>query len=305
MVWLVLPIMTLIHYLFSRSIYHGSRAGFIFLFLAAYIVLGARFPGEHPAFQSWGLVLLISIKLYAMILLWVLVSVAIRNVKRDPCSVAAVARGDQASVRLRRMATDNHSKNQRRDGNHDATDQINNPNPRSVASPEATNNSLNNPHTKKYSPPYKTWGQSRSLRLRDFDYCSPYIIYHITIGSTDRKTLFVKPGLNRTVIETLKKSAPLYGYRLIAYSLLPDHLHILVQAEENPKDLRNFVRAFKSYSTKETARKLWQRGFYEHILRKEEKTIEVAEYILNNPVRKGLVEKMEDYPWSEFVLNQK
>jgi len=82
MVWLMLPVITLIHYLFTRSAHPGSRPVFIFLFLTAYIVLAARFPGHHPAFQSGVLVLFISIKLYAMILLWALLGLAIRRLTK-------------------------------------------------------------------------------------------------------------------------------------------------------------------------------------------------------------------------------
>jgi hypothetical protein len=95
MVWLMLPIITLIHYLFSRSNYHFNQPVYIFLLLVAYTVLVSEFPELHAAlYQSRGLMLLVSIKLYAMILLWALLALAIRDLK-----------------------------NKRRDGNHDATDE--------------------------------------------------------------------------------------------------------------------------------------------------------------------------------------
>ena len=50
-----------------------------------------------------------------------------------------------------------------------------------------------------------------------------------------------------------------------------------------------------------TRMKLWQRGFYEHIIRKEENIADVAEYILNNPVRQGLVQDGEYYEWCELT----
>lgn len=154
-------------------------------------------------------------------------------------------------------------------------------------------------------PPYKTWGKSRSLRLKDFDYESPGVIYYITIGTNRKENTFTKPSINEKVINTLKESARLYGYNLIAYCLMPDHLHILVQASDNPRDLRGFVRGFKSYCSVATPVatniKLWQRGFYEHILRKEDNVADVSEYILNNPVRKGLVQERGQYKWRELI----
>jgi hypothetical protein len=44
-------------------------------------------------------------------------------------------------------------------------------------------------------------------------------------------------------------------------------------------------------------KKLWQKGYYEHVLRDEEKTEVVVFYIIANPIRKGLVEKVMDYPF--------
>ena len=111
----------------------------------------------------------------------------------------------------------------RRDRSHDATC--------SVATPVATD-----------STAYKTWGQRRSIRLKDFDYASPGVAYHITIGTSQKQNFFTRPSINKLVISALKDSSELYGYKLIAYCLMPDHLHILAQAGEIPKDLRGFVR---------------------------------------------------------------
>ena len=174
----------------------------------------------------------------------------------------------------------------RRDRSHDATG--------SVATPVATD-----------STTYKTWRQRRSIRLKDFDYASPGVAYHITIGTHQNQNFFTKPSINHHIIGVLKDSSKIYGYRLIAYCLMPDHLHILTQAGENPKDLREFMRGFKSFcsvaapmpTNNVTDNKLWQRGFYEHILRVEENVAEVAEYILNNPIRKGLVRDRGQYKW--------
>lgn len=186
--------------------------------------------------------------------------------------------------------------------------------PRSVAIPMATRK--NRPHRSEdttearqnldHSPVYKTWGESRSLRLADFDYASPGVAYHITIGAYEKQDIFTGSSINQVIINSLKVSAKLYGYELIAYCLMPNHLHVLVQADKRPKHLSKFIRAFKSYCTNanltETSRKLWQRSFYDHILRKDEDLAAVADYILNNPMRKGLVVEREQYEWCELQI---
>jgi len=109
---------------------------------------------------------------------------------------------------------------------------------------------------------------------------------------------------NQIVVETLKKSVKLYGYRLLCFCLMPNHLHILIQAGESPKDLRNLVRGFKSFSSKSTRKRLWQRSFYEHVLRKEENVVEVARYVLDNPIRKQIVEEYKEYRWCELMIDE-
>jgi hypothetical protein len=54
----------------------------------------------------------------------------------------------------------------------------------------------------------------------------------------------------------------------------------------------------KVADTKRGDRRLLAEGFYDHALRKEEDIRVVAEYIINNPVRAGLVKEWRDYPFS-------
>ena len=83
---------------------------------------------------------------------------------------------------------------------------------------------------------------------------------------------------------------------------MPDHLHMLLNPAESNLTVSKFIQMFKSqtgfYHRKEHGGLLWQRGFYDHIVRKNEDLVKIAEYILSNPVRKDLVEKTEDYPYS-------
>ncbi len=88
---------------------------------------------------------------------------------------------------------------------------------------------------------------------------------------------------------------------LMAACVMPDHVHLLLApVGENLVDL---IGRWKSYTThliqfQERIGKLWQRSFYDHGLRKEEDLVKVADYIVSNPVRKGLVQNWMDYPYS-------
>ena len=91
------------------------------------------------------------------------------------------------------------------------------------------------------------------------------------------------------------------GFSVIAYCLMPDHIHLLVEGTHPAADFREFVRLFKQRSSFHWKQRngvaLWQRGYFEHVLRDDEDTVGVAKYILENPVRAGLVERPEDYEY--------
>jgi len=80
---------------------------------------------------------------------------------------------------------------------------------------------------------------------------------------------------------------------------MPDHLHLLIEAQSESSDCKRFIARAKQYSgyyySKHHGGILWQRYGYEHVLRDDEVTLVVARYIVKNPLRAGLVERVEDY----------
>jgi len=141
--------------------------------------------------------------------------------------------------------------------------------------------------------------------LQDFDYRGCYR-YFVTICSNGRNNLFVNNNyLVEKMIEFLVQSGERNTFTVWVYCFMPDHLHLLVEGINPHSDLKKFIKDFKQrtgyWFTHEEAHagnKLWQPGYYEHVLRKEEDTNEIMRYILNNPVRKGMVEYYLDYPYS-------
>ncbi|MHB8763756.1 MAG: REP-associated tyrosine transposase [Deferrisomatales bacterium] len=88
-----------------------------------------------------------------------------------------------------------------------------------------------------------------------------------------------------------------------AHCIMPDHVHAVVELADD-WTLPAVMKAFGNFTARgvngalgRTGR-LWQKGFYDHALRREESLEAVARYVLDNPVRKGWVEKSEDWPWS-------
>ena len=88
--------------------------------------------------------------------------------------------------------------------------------------------------------------------------------------------------------------------RLLAWVLMPDHWHGLL--ELGPlTSLGRWVAGLKSRTSRSIPahlpRPLWARGFHDHALRREEDLLQVARYIVLNPVRAGLANRCGLYPW--------
>jgi hypothetical protein len=88
----------------------------------------------------------------------------------------------------------------------------------------------------------------------------------------------------------------------LAHADEPDHVHIVAQGVRDDSDLRSSVRSWNTTMgfrwRRAHASPLWQPGYYDHVLWAEDGRLGVARYVLLNPVRAGLVEKAQDYPFS-------
>ncbi|MBU2498458.1 MAG: transposase, partial [Proteobacteria bacterium] len=107
------------------------------------------------------------------------------------------------------------------------------------------------------------------------------------------------PNLAEQAIHLLREMVLARQSKLYAWCIMPDHVHLLLQDES----ILEFMRLFKGRVTPRASkidpgRRLWQRSFYDHGLRKEERLEDVATYIWQNPVRAEIVSDPADYFWS-------
>ena len=140
--------------------------------------------------------------------------------------------------------------------------------------------------------------------LRKGRYSESGRIYRITTVTHDRKELFTDFHLGRLVVAALR-AAPA---RTLCFVVMPDHLHWLVELDDRA-DLPKLVQGVKSVSAHRinAARgqtgKVWQAGYYDEALRREQDLKHMARYIVANPLRAGLVEHIGDYPlWDAIWL---
>lgn len=135
--------------------------------------------------------------------------------------------------------------------------------------------------------------------------------YFVTLCCDRRRRVFVDPAFTELTTITLRERSSRSGFGAYAYCFMPDHLHILVEGLNPLSDLLGFIADFKQRTTSQfhrefPGRSLWQKKFYDHILRPKDSADAVAAYIWMNPVRKGLCLQPEDYPHSgSFSLEWK
>ena len=151
---------------------------------------------------------------------------------------------------------------------------------------------------------YKTWGRSRSNRIVNYNYSEDRPI-HVTICADQKKNMFNLDVNAKIIINELLKTAKDFKFRILCYCLMPDHLHVVISPGESNLSLSKFLNIFKGRTTtlfrkKKGLGKIWQRSAFDHIIRAGEDLKIIIEYIMNNPVRKGIVEKAEDYSYSEL-----
>lgn len=152
------------------------------------------------------------------------------------------------------------------------------------------------PWTKPYHPP-------RNQRLDPELYTYANRVYFITVRAYRNQSPFVTAALNAHTLDVLRNEQSRLRCEVFTYCLMPDHLHFLVSPCEDGVSVLTFTDQYKGKATNGSWQfgwrgKLWQPRYYDHIVRNDESLLEIAQYILDDPVRKGLVERAEDWPWS-------
>ena len=141
----------------------------------------------------------------------------------------------------------------------------------------------------------------KRIRLAEENYLGWRACF-ITLCCHDRLPFFRDAGRATALINHLRGLSAQMAFWVHAYCVMPDHVHILVEGQRAECNLVRFVQKLKMVSAfaerKRSGRQLWQRSFYDHIVRPRESHESIAWYIWMNPVRKGYVAEPERYPFS-------
>jgi len=135
----------------------------------------------------------------------------------------------------------------------------------------------------------------------------PDAIYFVTAVTKNRQPLFKTEQNIQLLRQTLHQVKELYPFDMRGYGFLPDHFHLLFHATGETavtqilhSTKRNFTINYKKVHQISEPISLWQRRFWDHVIRDEQDYLNHLHYIHYNPIKHGLVTKPEDYPHSSY-----
>ncbi len=132
-----------------------------------------------------------------------------------------------------------------------------------------------------------------------------------TVCIKDRKEYFLNDDIFKYFEKILLEELKDYDCNALIYLFMPDHLHLMLSGNDSNSNVKKCLEMFKQktgfyLSHKENNIK-WQKDYFDHIIRNEEDLENQLNYILNNPVRLGLIDNWKNYPFkgsTVFNLNE-
>ena len=144
--------------------------------------------------------------------------------------------------------------------------------------------------------------------------------HFITFTCYRRQSFLNTPTVRDAFLRVLERTRLRYEFLVYGFVVMPNHVHLLI-SEPKQGTIATVIQALKIASSRcakthicqqkadmghkavghETqATAFWQRRYYDRNVRDNEEFIQELKYIHRNPVKRGLVEKPEDWPWSSY-----
>ena len=136
--------------------------------------------------------------------------------------------------------------------------------------------------------------------------------YHIMTRGNDKRQIFFEERDYRYFILLLKKYLKKYNIKMYNFAIMPNHFHLLISAEKKI-ELANYMKcvnlSYGTYFRKKymSVGYLYQGRYKSIIVENNKYLLECARYIEYNPVKAGLIEKVEEYRWSSiryYIFNE-
>ena len=162
------------------------------------------------------------------------------------------------------------------------------------------------PGRRPYNVRMNTLYRRGHVALRRGRFSAAGHVYHVTAATQERTPFFADFAAACAVGRCLGRPESWGDARVLAWVLMPDHAHWLIELGTTDP-LARVVSRLKSASARVAnpvlcrQGALWARAYHDHALRDEEDLRTVARYLIGNPVRAGLVAQVGDYPFWDAV----
>ncbi len=130
-------------------------------------------------------------------------------------------------------------------------------------------------------------------RLKHYDY-STNGSYFVTVCAENRRCIFgtIYPGsesveltpCGKALTSAIEKTTETYpGVEIPEYVIMPNHVHMIIELKNQKKTVSQIVSYFKWNASRATGARLWQKSFYDHVIRNEKDYLAILEYMAFNP----------------------
>jgi putative transposase len=132
-------------------------------------------------------------------------------------------------------------------------------------------------------------------------------LYFVTCCTRDRRHLLANEKVHSAFVD-FAEHAHDHGIAVGKYVILPDHLHLFVVGGDDfvlGKWIGTLKRILAKHVHSEVSPAgMWQRGFFDHVVRSSESYSEKWTYVRENPVRAGLVSLADEWPFAGEIVAQ-
>jgi putative transposase len=121
----------------------------------------------------------------------------------------------------------------------------------------------------------------KEIRLKKYDYKANGYYFVTAVCHLRQNLLQDNESLVEKELRDLQTKIP--GVKLDYFTIMPNHIHIILILENSLLSLGEIVRRFKAKVTHSLGKSIWQPNYYEHVIRNESVLEKIRQYIINNP----------------------
>ncbi len=113
-----------------------------------------------------------------------------------------------------------------------------------------------------------------------------------------------KPEIATEVADALQWQHRHNNFNLFCYCIMPNHVHFVAQLSDDLQPFNSIMKSIKNYSARQINKLLnlqghfWQREYYDHVVRDGKEFERIISYVLENPVKAGLVDDWQQWPYT-------